>query len=350
MAVSRQPAATLTMTRGPGAGRSFDIGAAAVTIGRVAQNDVQVEGTWVSRRHARIAWTGTEYIVEDLGSTNGTFVNGERVGVPRALRSGDFLQLGEQVELAFEVRVPAPVHEEPALPGMAPSPIGSAGSPLPYAPPSEPVPAQKESFLRRKSTRVWALALLGVLLILIAGGVAYYLLSDGGQQVADTPAEQAGLPEPTSTPTPIPPAPTATPAPVIAQANAILTGPMTISSRGENASAEGAEIEFTTSADGGALVSMSYSLLEGKCTYRSASSSTTITGSSKSTLYFNEPVPITNGEFVIDFMGVQAKGNLTSPSEAYGEITIDEEGTTTSPSYQTYVCQYGTWTWTASVE
>ena len=215
MADSRQPAATLTMTRGPGAGRRFDIGAAAVTIGREAQCDVLVEGTWVSRQHARIAWTGTAYVVEDLGSTNGTFVNGERVSGPRALKSGDFLQLGEQIELAFEVRVSAPVHEEPALPGIAPSPISSAGPPRPYAPPSEPVPAQEESFLRRKSTRVWALALLGVLLILIIGAGAYYLLSDKGQQVADTPAVQAVLPEPTLTPTPIPPTltPTQTPIP-----------------------------------------------------------------------------------------------------------------------------------------
>jgi len=205
MTDSRQPAATLTMTRGPGAGRRFDIGAAAVTIGRDAQNDVPVEGTWVSRQHVRIAWTGTEYIVEDLGSTNGTFVNGERVGGPRALRSGDFLQLGEQVELAFEVRVSAPLHEEPALPGVAPSPRSSAGQPRAHAPSSQPVPAQKESFLRRKRVWVWALALLGVLLILTAGGVAYYLLSDKGQPAAETPAVQAALPQPTTvTPTPIP--------------------------------------------------------------------------------------------------------------------------------------------------
>jgi hypothetical protein len=213
MADSRQSTATLTMTRGPGAGRRFDIGAAAVTIGRDAQCDVLVEGTWVSRQHARIAWTGTDYIVEDLGSTNGTFVNGERVGGPRALKSGDFLQLGEQIELAFKVRVSAPAHEEPALPGMAPSPRSSAGPPQPYAPPSQPVPVQEESIPHRKSARVWALALLGLLLILIIGAGAYYLLSDDEQQLADLPIVQAILPEPTSTPTPIPPTRTPTPVP-----------------------------------------------------------------------------------------------------------------------------------------
>ena len=113
MSGSRQPAATLTMTRGPGAGTRFDIGVAPITIGREAQCEAQVKGTWVSRRHARVVWSGTEYIVEDLGGTNGTFVNGERVDGPRALKSGDFLQLGEQVELAFQARVPTLVHKEP---------------------------------------------------------------------------------------------------------------------------------------------------------------------------------------------------------------------------------------------
>jgi hypothetical protein len=131
MASSRQATGILTLSRGPGVGTRFDIGAAPVTIGRQDQCEVQVPGTWVSRRHARIAWTGTGYIVEDLGSTNGTFVNGERVSGPRALRPGDRLQLGEQVEFAFDARLAAPVPKETALP--------SAPPPQPYTPPVEPL-------------------------------------------------------------------------------------------------------------------------------------------------------------------------------------------------------------------
>ncbi|MFN2241590.1 MAG: FHA domain-containing protein [Anaerolineae bacterium] len=131
MASSRQATGILTLSRGPGVGTRFDIGAAPVTIGRQDQCEVQVPGTWVSRRHARIAWTGTGYIVEDLGSTNGTFVNGERVSGPRALRPGDRLQLGEQVEFAFDARLAAPVPKETALPSAAP--------PQPYPSPVEPL-------------------------------------------------------------------------------------------------------------------------------------------------------------------------------------------------------------------
>ncbi len=111
MTAIRQPAATLTITRGPEVGRGFDIGATTVTIGRHSACDIKVGGTRVSRRHACITWSGAGYIVEDLGSTNGTYVNGERVGAPRALISGDRLQLGEQVEFAFQVGESAPLRD-----------------------------------------------------------------------------------------------------------------------------------------------------------------------------------------------------------------------------------------------
>ncbi|MFN2243315.1 MAG: FHA domain-containing protein [Anaerolineae bacterium] len=167
MADARRPAATLTMTRGPDAGRRFGVGMAPVTIGRQDQCEVQVAGTWVSRRHARLAWTGTGYIVEDLGSTNGTFVNGEQVSGPRMLQSGDRLQLGEQVEFAFEAYMPALVRAEAALPGMAP--------PQAQAPPPRP---------ERRRIWIWALGLLGLLVVIAAAGVgAWYLLSDKEQWV-----------------------------------------------------------------------------------------------------------------------------------------------------------------------
>jgi hypothetical protein len=177
MSGSHQPAATLAISRGPGVGKRFDLGAAPVTIGRHAQCDIQVEDTWMSRRHARIAWTGTEYIIEDLGSTNGTYVNGERIAAPRALKSGDLLQLGERVQLAFRARVPAPPQEAPVRPDVAPSPASRTGPPPAHAPQPQPVPVQKRSFLQRGKARVWGLALLGLVLILVVGGGAYYLLT-----------------------------------------------------------------------------------------------------------------------------------------------------------------------------
>jgi hypothetical protein len=204
MTDSPQPAARVTISHGPGAGREFGIGAAPVTIGRHDQCDFQVENTWVSRRHARIAWSGTGYVVEDLGSTNGTFVNGERISGPRVLRSGDLLQLGDEVQLAFRVRAPAARHEGPAR--------AVAGQLH-----ARPLPVQQGPFLRRKSTRLWGLALLGILLVLLIGGGVYYLLSDKGQPADGTPGVQAALPQATTA------APTATPVPSTATPSATAT-------------------------------------------------------------------------------------------------------------------------------
>jgi len=155
---------------------------------------------------------------------------------------------------------------------------------------------------------------------------------------------------PTATLTPIPL--TATLLPIIAQGNATFLGQMENSKDGDNASAVKGEIEFVTSADGTSIESLSYSLVEGKCTYVSDSSTTTITGSSKSTLYFNKPFAITDGKFSIDFMGIRVKGTLHSPSEASGEITITTEETIQVPPSvpKKFTCDYGTWIWDARVE
>lgn len=63
------------------------------TIGRLPENQVRLDHRTVSRRHAQIAYTGGAFVVRDLGSDNGTFVNGEGVE-ERAVEDGDRLQFG----------------------------------------------------------------------------------------------------------------------------------------------------------------------------------------------------------------------------------------------------------------
>jgi hypothetical protein len=124
---------------------------------------------------------------------------------------------------------------------------------------------------------------------------------------------------------------------------------MTVSSPGENATAAGGEIEFVTSADGTAIVSLSYVLENDECSYESESVSVTITGGG-STLTPGEPVRIANGKFVFDLLGIQATGQLNSPSEASGTITIKTQQSVDSPSFQQFTCDYGTWTWSANAQ
>jgi DNA-binding winged helix-turn-helix (wHTH) protein len=66
-------------------------------VGRGAECRVRVDASEVSRLHARILVAGSEGIIEDLASKNGTFVNGQRVTGPRRLASGDQIGLGSAV-------------------------------------------------------------------------------------------------------------------------------------------------------------------------------------------------------------------------------------------------------------
>ena len=64
-----------------------------VTIGRGAQVDVQILDQWASRQHCRIVESQQQLVVQDLGSTSGTFVNGQPI-VEAALHHGDTLTVG----------------------------------------------------------------------------------------------------------------------------------------------------------------------------------------------------------------------------------------------------------------
>src|SRR5438034_2537174 len=67
---------------------------AAFTIGRLPDNSLQIDNLAVSGRHARIYWDIDHYVIEDLGSLNGTWVNGQRIG-KATLRNGDRIAIGK---------------------------------------------------------------------------------------------------------------------------------------------------------------------------------------------------------------------------------------------------------------
>jgi DNA-binding response OmpR family regulator len=81
-------------------GREHLLANEAITIGRGVENDIVVTSRRVSREHARVERKGRHAILIDLGSTNGTFLNGERVLAPVELRDGDTVSIGDVV-LAF---------------------------------------------------------------------------------------------------------------------------------------------------------------------------------------------------------------------------------------------------------
>jgi DNA-binding winged helix-turn-helix (wHTH) protein len=66
-------------------------------IGRTADADICIDRTEVSRCHARVAVSGTTATIEDLGSKNGTYLNGERLEAPALLSNGDEIWIGRSV-------------------------------------------------------------------------------------------------------------------------------------------------------------------------------------------------------------------------------------------------------------
>lgn len=87
-------AASLTLYEREGDARTFRLGAGPITLGRLPECDIVVSDPGASRQHARIRHADGEYVLTDLGSTNGTLVNDEAVQ-ERILDDGDRITIGE---------------------------------------------------------------------------------------------------------------------------------------------------------------------------------------------------------------------------------------------------------------
>ena len=75
-------------------GREHLLASEITTIGRAVENDIVITSKRVSREHAQVQRQGRHMVLTDLGSTNGTFLNGERVMTPVELRDGDGVSIG----------------------------------------------------------------------------------------------------------------------------------------------------------------------------------------------------------------------------------------------------------------
>ena len=92
------PRAKLVVLKSPAldAGEEVPVDSLPVAVGRGGQNEVPLEGDeFASAQHARFEARRDGLWVEDVGSTNGTFVNGARVTTPRRLSKGDIVRVGQ---------------------------------------------------------------------------------------------------------------------------------------------------------------------------------------------------------------------------------------------------------------
>ncbi len=194
----------LVLKSGPGSGTEFLLDKAELFLGRDPGNDIVINDPEVSRRHARLLKVGDTYSIEDLGSTNGTFIRGLRLAAPVTLRPGEVITLGERVIVQFEVLgldmnatvavsrpAPAPTQQpfvaqpsasapppfvqpaapsyppqqQPVVPSYAPPTPQAAPSYAPVAPPRATAQQVPLPVTKKKSS--WLVALLIVLGILL---------------------------------------------------------------------------------------------------------------------------------------------------------------------------------------
>jgi hypothetical protein len=89
-------APSLRVERGSGLreGAAYDL-AGGATLGRSAGADIRLGDAFASSRHARIVRDGAMLVLEDLGSTNGTYLNGEPLSGPQPLHPGDRIKIGD---------------------------------------------------------------------------------------------------------------------------------------------------------------------------------------------------------------------------------------------------------------
>jgi pSer/pThr/pTyr-binding forkhead associated (FHA) protein len=93
----RGQARTLTVLEGSLAGTSITLGTAPITIGRSADCTVVIDDDYASNHHARISPHEGDWVIEDLGSTNGTYVQRTRVTAPLRVPLGTPIRIGKTV-------------------------------------------------------------------------------------------------------------------------------------------------------------------------------------------------------------------------------------------------------------
>lgn len=181
----RLPALKLILQNGPAPGQIFTIDNITQTIGRGEGCDIFIPDTSLSRQHAQIRVTPNGYVLEDLGSTNGSFVNESPVPGGVLLAPGDMIRLGPTLTFRVEMD-PDPL-----------APMVAAAAPAPaYAPVGQ-------GQLGSRTFNLWLIGIVAALLVifLLVAGLVYFRFAP--RAVPSAPPV-AGLPSPAAIDTPTP--------------------------------------------------------------------------------------------------------------------------------------------------
>jgi pSer/pThr/pTyr-binding forkhead associated (FHA) protein len=165
------------------AGKIHELTVDTTTVGHVEDNAFQIPEASVSSHHAEIIKRGSEVVIRDLNSTNGTFINGQQITGEGVLKPGQILRLG-QIELRLEDGAAASA-PAPSRPAAAPSAAGKSeaakklpdhtmvipqGVKLGQEPQTKAAAFEKGQFAKKSDTgtKVFIIVAAGLGLILIA--------------------------------------------------------------------------------------------------------------------------------------------------------------------------------------
>jgi pSer/pThr/pTyr-binding forkhead associated (FHA) protein len=172
----------ITVRSGPEPGKTFPLEREEMFMGRDLANEITISDPEVSRRHARFIMQDDTIMLEDLGSTNGTFLNGERISTPQQLRLGDVVTLGENIVMVFEksrydpdatvVSTSAVQTVQPQPQQPKPRPHQQPAEPASYQQPQPAAPSAPEK--EKKGFPTWLVVLI-IAIVVIACVIAVTL-------------------------------------------------------------------------------------------------------------------------------------------------------------------------------
>jgi predicted component of type VI protein secretion system len=164
------------MRSGPTVGRAFPLEGNEISIGRDTSNKISINDAEISRKHARLLWRDEGYVLEDFGSTNGSFVNGQRLSGSIPLKVGDLVALGENVVLMVEAdydpdatRLSSKAKVVKAAPAPAPAPVPAYAGQVP----AEPAPVSIPVAAKKSRKIIWIIVAAVILLCIC--GVSLFL-------------------------------------------------------------------------------------------------------------------------------------------------------------------------------
>lgn len=181
----------LKVIKGFNKGEVYSLEDDLITIGRGEENGIVFNIAEVSRMHAELTKAEEGYMIKDLGSTNGTFVDKKKVGNKYLLKPGDTIMLGDAIYLTYQADLdPEETLVAPRRDDLAESEI-TAVTPKPKATPPAPTTPKKaktaeeslteDQVTEEKPSRTWLWAGIGcvvvIFFLIVVGLIAFDYLN-----------------------------------------------------------------------------------------------------------------------------------------------------------------------------